>query len=306
MTLLAFFSFLASKVAGAQKWLKAYFSDENGQSQDASPENLIKFGKMKNSGEMNITNINLNLVVDPTSPEYSKQQLDELLREVSKHINDHSGLALGLDENIVEGIQNGRTSALTETQKNQIKLFTKAGWKKDKISSIITAYRIINAEEAEKYMEAKEIMDSAFSGRKKVLNRKIYNLARSGYLDRFAFDLLFSAQKMGETAIAQILNYFPEAIFLDQDFLVDDLNTELLKREREEVKNVSVYARGKKRMETMEKGYGQYLNLKTGFGTSSPINKTFLYMIERKMLYKIGNNEAETLDLTLNEFYITS
>ncbi len=304
MSLEAFFTFLAARVASASNWLRAYFSDEKGQTKDASPENIVRFWKMKTSGDVNITNINVNIVADPTSPEYSKDQLREILRKVSEQVSAHSGLAVGLEEGIVEGVENRSASPLTEIQKNHVKKFTEAGWGEDKISSIITAYRIINAEDAEKFIEAKQITDSAFSGRKKVLNRKMYNLARSGYLGRFAFDLLFSAQYKTDEAISQILNYFPDAIFLDQDFLEDDLNAELLRRQKEAVNRVSVYARGKRRIEVMEHGYSRYLKSRVDLRTDSSSNKKSLYMIERKMSYRLGDSDAETLDLRLTEFVL--
>ena len=280
--------------------VKSLFSDEKGQTKDASPENLVKYGKIKASGNVNITNINVNLVADPTAPEYSKEQL----KEISKQISSHSRLALGLDEAFVEGIESRSTSPLTEAQKNQVKLFIKAGWKRDKINSIIITYRIVNTEDAEKFVEAKQLMDSAFSGRKKTLNRKIYNLARAGYLERFAFDLMFSAQYKSDEAISKTLDYFPDAIFLDQDFLEEDLNAELLRREKEGVKRVSVYARGKRRIEIMENGYNQYLKKKIEVETDVSSNKKSLYVIEKKMPYRLGDSEAETLDLRFRELFL--
>ncbi len=241
------------------------------------------------------------MVADPTSPEYSKDQLMEILAKVVEQISSHSGLALGLEESIVEGVENRSSSPLTEIQKNHIKKFTEAGWKMDKISSIKMAYRIINAEDGDKFIEAKQIMDSAFSGRKKVINRKMYNLARSGYLERFAIDLLFSSQYRNDEAISQVLSYFPEAIFLDQDFLKYDLNEELLRREKEGVNRVSVYARGRSRIEVMEYGYNQYLKSKVETETNNKSNGKLLYMIERKMPYRLGESDAETLDLRLTK-----
>ncbi len=297
MSLEAFFLFLADKITSASKWLRAYFSDEQGQTRDASPDNLVKFGKIRASGDVNITNVNVNLVADPTSPEYSGDQLREILNKVSKQVSLHSGLALGLDEGFVEGVESRSLSPLTEIQKNQIKEFTRAGWKRDKVNSIATAYRIINAEDAEKFVVAGKLMESAFKGRKKVINRKMYNLARAGYLERFAFDLLFSAQYREDESISSVLDYFPDAIFLDQDFLEEDLDIELLRREKEKVQRVSVYARGKRRIEIMENGYSKYLRSKIDMETGDSTNERSLFMIEKKMPYRLGDSEAETLDL---------
>lgn len=120
MALEAFFVFLAGKISSASKWLRAYFSDNEGQPRDASPENIEKYGKIIASGDVTINNINVNLVVDTTSPEYSPDKLGEILTEASKQISSHSGLALGLDEDFVEGAESRSSSPLTETQKNQI------------------------------------------------------------------------------------------------------------------------------------------------------------------------------------------
>jgi len=92
MALEAFFLFLANKISSASKWLRAYFSDDQGQTKDASPDNLVKYGKIRASGDVNINNVNVNIVVDPTSPEYSPDKLGEILNEVSKQVSSHSGL----------------------------------------------------------------------------------------------------------------------------------------------------------------------------------------------------------------------
>ena len=293
----AFFAFLAGKIGSASKWLRAYFSDEDGQIRDASPDNTVKYGNIRASGDVNINNVNMNLVVDTTSPEYSHDQFMEILAEISKQISSHSGLSLGLDEDFVEGAESRSSSPLTEKQKNQLKGFIKVGWNLDKINSIATAYRIINAEDAGKFVQAGKLMDSAFKGRKKVLNRKMYNLARAGYLDRFAVDVLFSPEYGNDESISSVLEYFPDAIFLDQDFLEEDLIVELMRREKEKVQRVSVYARGRRKIEIMENGYDKYLGSKIDTGTRDSTNKRTLFMIEKKMLYKLGDGEAENLEL---------
>ena len=147
-------------------------------------------------------------------------------------------------------------------------------------------------------------MDAASKGRKKVLNRKMYNLARAGYLERFAFDLLFSAQYKGDESISSILDYFPDAIFLDQDFLEEDLNIGLLRREKEGVKRVSVYARNRKRIDIMKSGYNEYVKSKMKLDDRETANKKSLFMIEKKMSYKLGDSEAETMDLRFRELII--
>ncbi len=304
MLLETFFTFIAEEVGAAAKWIKSSFSDENGQIKDASPESISKYGKIVASGNVNITNINLNLIVDKNSPDFSKERFNVILDAIGKQISSHSGIALGLDENFITGFESMAKFPLTEVQKNQVKVFTDAGWKREKINSIISAYRIINAEDSGKFVEAKQLLDSASKGRKKVLNRKMYNVARAGYLERFAFDLLFSAEYKGDESISSILDYFPDAIFLDQDFLEEDLNNGLLRREKEGVKRVSVYARNKKRIEIMKSGYEEYIKSKMNFDDKEMPNKKSLFTNERKMSYKLGDSEAETMDLRFIELII--
>ena len=48
---------------------------------------------------------------------------------------------------------------------------------------------------------------------KKTMNKKFYNLARSGYLEGFAMQLLVSSELHSDEAITNILDYFSEALF---------------------------------------------------------------------------------------------
>ncbi len=45
------------------------------------------------------------------------------------------------------------------------------------------------------------------------MNKKFYNLARSGYLEGFAMQLLVSSELHSDEAITNILDYFSEALF---------------------------------------------------------------------------------------------
>jgi hypothetical protein len=301
MTVAGFFASLAKILATAPKWLKAYFSDEKGQTMDASSENIQKYGNIRAKGDVNIKNINVNIMVDPTSPEYSSDQFRNFLGETSKEISSHSGLALGLDEGFAQGVESRSSLPLTEDQKTQIKKFTDAGWNLDKINSIILAYRIINAEDAGKISEAKQLMDSAFKGRKRALNRKMYNLARSGYLQDFVLDLFLSGKYKGDEAISKTLEYFPDAIFLDVLFMEDNLIGELQRREKEKVNKVSVYARSTRRIEIMDQGYKKYLKNKIDAATHSSDKTISIYKIKKKTSYKLGDNDGETLLLELDE-----
>lgn len=162
----------------------------------------------------------------------------------------------------------------------------------------------MNKEDNGKFIEAKQLMDSAFNGRKKVLNRKIYNLARADYLDRFAFDALFTNQYITDKDITKVLGYFPDAIFLDHEFFAEEVISELISRENKKVKLVSIYARGKRKIDIMEDGYQEYIKMKENSKTSSNSNKQLVYNLQRRMPYKIGEDNSETLKLRLDEVSI--
>jgi hypothetical protein len=296
-----FVAFLASKMGAASDWLKVFFKDPRGNLKEATSQNLIKYGKMKAEGNISVTNFNLNVVVDPKSRSYSKDQLKEILSEVSKQISGHSGLAIELDKAVEEVSK----FEITDIQRNQVKMFVKAGWSKDKINSIKTAFRIINLEDGNKFVEANQLMESAFNGRKHHLNRKLYNLARAGYLESFSLDLLFSPTMRSDKAISDILEYFPAAIFLDVDFLAEDMVEELIKRGLEKVPRVSIFARSKMRIKVMEEGYTQYLKKETEDMGENPSKPRYIFMLDSKIPYKIGESDSERMDLYLKEFTLT-
>lgn len=253
------------------------------------------------NGDITINNnLNIYLNVDKTSEAYSEESKTELLKSISELISGHVGPALDFD-NSVEIVT---STSLTEIQKNQIKEFKKAGWSKDKIHSIKTAFKIVDLEDAFHVVEAASLMVSAFNGTKRTLNRKFYNLARGGYLDSFALDLLFSGKMHSDEGITRILDYFPEAIFLDQDFYRENLVDDLNKREKEAVKRITVYARGHARIQEMELGYNLYLERKIKSGDKEKGNRRDLYILESKENYQLGKTDCERLVLVFRELVL--
>lgn len=69
---------------------------------------------------------------------------------------------------------------LTSTQRHKIDLFKKAGWKPDKVASIIIAFKIINLEDSVQYEEAENLMTSAFDGRKKNNEQEVLQSGKIG------------------------------------------------------------------------------------------------------------------------------
>lgn len=297
MPILTFFTLLANKLSSAAGLLKVLFKDAKGQAKEASPEYVTKYGKMVAAGDISIRNINPIIVFNM---EYPKDEKEEILKQISDEISGHSGVAVSFDKGIL--VASG--TALEEVQKGQIKSFRKAGWSKDKIASIKIAFKIINLEDGEMYEETKQLMNSAFSGRQGNLNRKFYNLARAGYLDRFALDLMFSSSLQSDDAISQIIDYFPEALFLDQDFQPTDMISSLEQRKKERIVKISIYARGRQRINMMNTGYTHYLNKNVNSKDNSVGKPLELYMIDSKTSYKIGDSQAERLDVVLREFVL--
>ena len=309
MSIGAFFAMLGAKIAsGASEWLKVFFKSDKGGVREASPDVITKYGKMRAKRDINVININPTIVVDPTAQSYSKEQINEMLSEVGKQISDHI-MGLKFEENFQLAVKDRASIELTEEQKNIINLFEKAGWTKDKIASLVTAFRIVNLEDSGRIAESECLMNTAFSGRKEEKNRKMYNLTRSGYIDRFVIDLKFMPLSWTNEKVTKILEYFPDAVFIDREFIPDDMITELLRREKDSISRVTLFARGKARIEIMERGYNRYLAMKIDKADNDPSEERsskqiLLFMFDRKMPYKIAETEAELIELYKKEYVL--
>lgn len=290
----AFFLFLAKKLGAALGWFKVLFKSDSGEIRVASHDALIKLSKNASAGNININNFNLVLGFDKQAPGYSTERKDEILKETEKLISSHSAI-LSIDK----GVQVSKTTKITETQKNQLQLFRKMRWSPDKINSLSLAFKIVNQEDLGSYDKAKELMESAFNGRKRDMNRKFYNLTRAGYINGFAMDIIFGGGFRDDESISNILTYFPPAIFIDETFTMAELNDELIKRERSNVSHVNIYARGIRRIEIMEEGYGEYLKEKVSQSKKTENKRVNLYMIKSKNVYKIAQTDSESIELEL-------
>ena len=300
MTIVPIFQFLYSILSKSKNWIKAWIVNEKGESVEFSNESMKNYGNMSvSNGDINIYNINLNIVIDPNSPDYNKEQLNEFIRGIKAGIDSHE-TALGLDNEIVRSENLREKWKLSEIQINQMKKFKEAGWSTEKLTSITLAYRIINAEDAGKCDDAKNIMVEAFKGRKQSINRKMYNLARSEYLEQFALDLLYSSALTGDETISKILDYFPEAIFIDQDFMDTDLINDLQRRENEDVKKVVIHVRGERRISLVESAYKKYADQKE-YRHINMGEQGKIYQIHQNTKYVICDTNAKKLDLILSQ-----
>ncbi len=296
MSVELFFTLLATKIASAAGKITAYFKHPDDGIKEASPESIVKFGKLKAAGDVSIINVNLNVKFEPGPNGTSKADKDEILAELAKLISTHK-VALGLEDDFETTFEHTSRTPLTDTQSEQLKLFKKAGWSSDKINSVQTAFRLINLEDSGKFKIANIVKKSAFSGRKEVLNRKLYNLARSGYTDRFAMDLMFSPLSWTDIKMNKILEHFPDAVFVDGNFIAQDMVGELLGREKEEISHVTLYARGETRIRLMEEGYNQYMTWKVEQAEANNKREVNLFWFDRKQQYTIADSNAESIDL---------
>lgn len=247
-----------------------------------------------NSSEVtNINNLEGNIIINinQSSPGYNDMDARELLSRISESIKNHEGTGLSIDNSIAIATKEN----LTQIQKNQIKLFKEANWSKEKIASIKIAYKVINLEDNAAYEDATSLMASAFNGPKRIMNRKFYNLARAGYLEGFSIRLLYGRELWSDEAIERVLEYFSDAIFIDFGMDTSKFILELEKREKENVRRVSIYARGNDHISDLSYFYEQYLRTKS---QKVPERDTF-YSIVLRQRYKIGSNEAVRVDLVL-------
>jgi hypothetical protein len=299
MSVTTFLATVAKVVGKAGEWLKVYFQAKTGEKREASPNSIIKIAKKASTGEIKISYYYFNLVADKSSPRYNEESVQKVLDSASQLVKEHAGIVM-LDDSIPIS----RVATVTDTQQNQLKLFRKVGWSPDKINSIRVAFKIVNLEDHGSYEEAKKLMESAFNGRKRVLNKKFYNLARAGYLNGFALDIVMGGGPRDDDKINALLEYFPPAIFIDESFGPTEMIDELKRRKSNEVLSVNLYARGQRRIEVMEDAYGQYLKEEISQAEKGKIKRITIYMLNKKTLHKIGPVDAEDIEVTLKDLRI--
>ena len=280
-----FFPKILAMVGKGVDWLKA--RSDKPEIDINSPRQNIKIGKQ--IGGTVIINIFRG------AKDYDPSAEKEIFASMSHDIQNHEGIGLLFDSSL--SIATGQK--LTPVQRNKIELFKKAGWKPDKLASIKIAFKIINLEDSAQYEEAENLMTSAFNGRKKSMNKKFYNLARAGYLDGFAMQLMLSNELHSDDAITKILDYFPEAIFIDEGTDALKFIQDLQRRTHEKVRSVAVYARGDRHIANLNYFYDQYMTL-----TLKEIDGVPLYILTSSAEYKIASNKAVRIELELRHIKI--
>ncbi len=162
------------------------------------------------------------------------------------------------------------------------------------------AFKIINLEDNGKYDNAKTLMQEALNGKFGQTIRKLYNLARAGYIDGFVMDAYFSPTSYGLKWISETLNYFPNAIFVDDNGTAPGIIEEPYARQTKDIKKVSLFARGKK-IETLMAGYSGYIDKRVGNGESNEKPPFQIYIISENEDYAIGWSRAKRLVLKLEK-----
>ena len=245
--------------------------------------------KTINIRNLNIENYTIN--INKEAQDFNQKDLDAVLASAADDIKNHKGIGLEFDPSLSIATKQN----LTSTQRNQIKLFKQEKWGTDKIVSIRIAFKIINLEDTAQYEEASKLMESAFNGRKKVMNKKLYNLARAGYLEGFAMQLMFSSELHSDESINKKLEYFPEAIFIDDGMDALKFIQELQRRDHDGISRVAVYARGGNHIGIFDYFYDQYMSSTLKKGTEG----VRFYIIASRENYKIGANDAVRTELEL-------
>ncbi|MCW1309995.1 MAG: hypothetical protein QXP04_04865 [Candidatus Nanoarchaeia archaeon] len=255
-TLLKLSLFLKKLLQYGGKWLKIYLSDKiKKRSVEINLNNVGKIGTIQ--GDYNVSNYYITINVDKNDPTYDpsilKNQFKILKDAVAKEKNSY----LSLDESF----EVARSVDLTQKQKIIINRFKSLRWSPQTLNCLKVAFKLINLEDINDQEGYFKLRKDAFQGRYKDKIRKLYNLARSSYIDEFLAYSYVSPLEYSDDKIESLLTYFPRAIFLDDDAEVPDIVLGLKKREEDGVPTVDIYARGR-RVDLLSKGYGDYVNQK--------------------------------------------
>ena len=295
MTLVSIVTWLKKYITKAYSWLKIYLTDpSNGSTVEITGSNVTQINDAGGLNNVVINNQTINIFVDKNDKTFNGQHLNEFLRDLSSGIDNHEGYGISFDP-VVSVI---RFTALLEHQKEAIKMFKRSGWPEDVLNALAIAFKIMNLEDNGKYDNAKTLMEAAFNGKYGHNIRKLYNLARAGYIDGFVMDAFFSPASYGSKWISETLNYFPDAVFVDENSSMSEIVEELNARQVKDIKKVSLFARGKK-VETLMAGYSGYIDKNVRSHENKERLPFNIYIISENEDYKIGWSIAKRLVLKL-------
>lgn len=279
-------------------WIKIYLRSKSHENAvEINRGNIVKFGKaIESDPNINQTVININFnVQDPT---YDCHFVNEILGKIGKEIDKHGPYGLTFsDEPYLS-----RSSRLDEVQISKLKHFKSLNWPKIVLDRLALSYRIMNLEDEGDVDGTTKLRNRAFNSRYGSEVRKLYNLARAGYMDEFFINSLISPIEYKDNRIMSMLKDFPRAIFVDVESVNMDIYAELSEREKRNIPEVTMYARGPK-IAIMDDGYYYYIANKIQYHDKQSTVK--FYNIEREVKYKIGESNAKRTVLFLKEGILT-
>jgi hypothetical protein len=296
MTSIGFVAWLKKFITRVYSWLKITLTDaDNGNTIEINGDNVTQ---ITDFGDLNNIVINnnkiVNIILNEKDPTFNRHIFNELLENLGSGIDNHEGYGISFDN----GVSVIRFTKLLEPQKEAIKIFKRAGWPEDLLNALSIAFKIINLEDNGKYDNAKTLMNGALNGKFGQNIRKLYNLARAGYIDGFVMDTYFSPASYGAKWILETLNYFPNAIFVDDNSSMSEIIEALSMRQVKEIKKVSLFARGRK-IETLMAGYSGYIDKNVGNRENKERPPFHIYIISENEDYTIGWSRAKRLVLKL-------
>jgi len=293
MSLTGLVLFIKKYASKTFSWLKLSLTDsDTGKTIELTGDNATQIVGSKDIVINN--NTTLNIYINKNDDNYSRESQNDCVGEVGLGIERHEGYGITFDQ----GVSVIRNTTLSKQQNEIIKMFKKLGWSEDILKALAIAYKIMILEDQGKHDKAKGLMEEAFRSKQGSNIRKMYNLARSGYIDGFVMGALFSPASYGPKWVLDTLNYFPEAIFVDENSSKIEIVEELRKRHLKAIPKVSLFARGKK-IETLMNGYSMYLDKSFNSSEDRKGSPFQIYLIEEKEDYKIGWSEAKRLVLKL-------
>ncbi|MCL5253374.1 MAG: hypothetical protein M1351_04705 [Candidatus Thermoplasmatota archaeon] len=273
----------------AGKWLRIQLKidkDKKPITLNSSNSNEILTGSMSVKGNNN------TIIVIVSNSEGSSPRSEEAMRSAIKAAGDvvdgHEGNII-FEDDIPVYLD---APPFTEEQRLKLNQARKLGWSKEKRNALRFAFKLINLEDTKRCNEASEIFKSMMKSRKSELLRRMYNFSRSGYIDEFMTKAIFSPIDYNDSNMDKLLSYFPDAIWINSLTDFTSLEVELVRRAREGVKKLNVFARGKSNMNYLRDCIDTYLS--DHLGTDSVV-----YVEEGSKDYTIGCTPGSIIKLTL-------
>jgi len=252
-------------------------------------DNILKNQKLIGENvTQNINIVNINILPEQI-PEESNSRKKELLKDIEKEVDKKKGALNFKKENKF------LTKNLSPQKKELLKNIKKVlKWDEEKISALLYALRICDLEDDQRCSEAQELYNKINKSKKKDLIKKMYNFARSGYLEGFLFKHIFEPLKFTNEDMDELLKFFPEAIWINEDMIPYNVILELRKRLELKINNVIIYARGNNNIATL---HNALILLENEWKNITSPTKS--YMISNHEKYMICTANAEKVALEL-------